>query len=309
MELLVSLPSQCYVKQTFCMSGAAGSHFAKRQRPPSRHELGYLNLDQRIRDKAVSRLLCNSLAHYFEFLNQTSLRGDTSASIRFSDISKRKQINTIKMPKLQFYYAPGACSILPHILLHETGLEFEAIEVTRFDRHSEWLGGYKRINPKMQVPALAIDDEIVTENIAVCTAISNLVPEKHLMGKTPMEIARVYEWLSWLAINLHSGGFAHIFRPYRWSDDEAAHESVKQSALKRIEGIFEAVEERLVGVHAVGGSFTAVEPYLFVFYMWGMEVKFDMKAKFPKYTALVENLVQREAAKAVIRAEGIDGSW
>ena len=118
MELLVSLPSQCYVKQTFCMLGAAGSHFAKRQRPPSRHELGYLNLDQRIRGKAVSRLLCNSLAHYFEFLNQTSLRGDTSASIRFSDISKRKQINTIKMPKLQFYYAPGACSILPHILLH-----------------------------------------------------------------------------------------------------------------------------------------------------------------------------------------------
>ena len=30
MELLVSLPSQCYVKQTFCMLGAAGSHFAKR---------------------------------------------------------------------------------------------------------------------------------------------------------------------------------------------------------------------------------------------------------------------------------------
>ena len=161
----------------------------------------------------------------------------------------------------------------------------------------------------MQVPALAIDDEIVTENIAVCTAISNLAPEKYLMGKTPMETTRVYEWLSWLAINLHSGGFAHIFRPYRWSDDEAGHEGVKNSAVKRIKGIFDAVEERLTGVHAVGNDFTAVEPYLFVFYRWGVEVKFEMKQNYPKYTKLVENLVQREAAKAVIKAEGIDGSW
>ncbi|PVH78275.1 hypothetical protein DL98DRAFT_516790 [Cadophora sp. DSE1049] len=213
------------------------------------------------------------------------------------------------MPKIQFYYAPGACSILPHILLHETGLDFEAIEVRRFDRHSRWPEEYKRINPKMQVPALAIDDEIVTENIAVCTAISNLMPEKHLLGKTPTETVRVYEWLSWLAINLHTGGFGHVFRPYRWSEDATAHEGIKESALKRVRGIFDAIEERLTGVHAVGGDFTAVDPYLFAFYRWGVEVKFEMKGKYPKYTGLVENLVKRDGAKAAIKAEGIEGTW
>ncbi|KAH7329952.1 putative glutathione S-transferase GST-6.0 [Rhexocercosporidium sp. MPI-PUGE-AT-0058] len=213
------------------------------------------------------------------------------------------------MSKIQFYYAPGACSILPHILLHESGLPFSAIEVHRFDRDSGWPADYKRINPKMQVPALSIDDENITENIAVCTAISNLVPEKHLMGKSPMETIRVYEWLSWLAINLHTGGFGHVFRPYRWSDDETAHEGIKAKALQRVKGIFEDIEGRLTGVNAVGGGFTAVDAYLFAFYRWGVEVKLDMKEKYPRYTALVEHLVKRDGAKGAIKAEGIEGTW
>ncbi|KAG4434218.1 hypothetical protein IFR05_010288 [Cadophora sp. M221] len=213
------------------------------------------------------------------------------------------------MTKIQFYYAPGACSILPHILLHETGLPFEAIEVHRFDRPSSWPEGYERINPKMQVPALAIDDEIITENIAVCAAISSLVPEKHLMGKSPMETVRVYEWLSWMAINLHTGGFGHVFRLARWSDEESAHEGIKTKALERVRGIFDVVEGRLTGVHAVGGEFTAVDAYLFVFYRWGVQVKFEMKEKYPRYSALVENLVKRKGAKAAIKTEGIEGTW
>ncbi|KAL5314085.1 hypothetical protein ACEPPN_018509 [Leptodophora sp. 'Broadleaf-Isolate-01'] len=214
------------------------------------------------------------------------------------------------MAKIQFYYAPGACSILPHILLHETGLSFEAIEAYRFDRPSSWPEEYERINPKMEVPALVLDDQIITENIAVCTAISSLVPEKHLMGKSPMDIVRVYEWLSWLAINLHTGGFGHVFRLYRWSDDEAAHEGIKTKALERVMGIFEAVEGRLTSVHAVGGDFTAVDAYLFVFYRWGVnEFQFEMKEKYPRYTSLVETLTKREGAKAVIKAEGIEGTW
>ncbi|KAL2066837.1 hypothetical protein VTL71DRAFT_1261 [Oculimacula yallundae] len=214
------------------------------------------------------------------------------------------------MPELKFYYAPGSCSIITHILLHETSLPFEAIQVPRKDRHSGWPSEYARVNPKLQVPALSIDSFTITENIAVSTAISNLAPEKHLMGKNPNDNLRVLEWCSWLAVNLHTGGFGHVFRPYRWSDEEASHEGIKMKALERVEGIIGNVEERLTGgVYAVGGDFTAVDAFLFAFYRWGVEVKFEMKEKYPRYTALVDNLVKREGANAAIKAEGLEGTW
>lgn len=34
------------------------------------------------------------------------------------------------MPDLKFWFSPGACSLAPHILLHEIRAPFEAIETS-----------------------------------------------------------------------------------------------------------------------------------------------------------------------------------
>lgn len=60
------------------------------------------------------------------------------------------------------------------------------------------------------------------------------------------------------------------------------------------------------GVHAVGDSFTVVDPYLLVFYRWGDAHGFNMRENYPKYTNLVMELVKRESVRAAVEYEGIE---
>ncbi|QSS58238.1 hypothetical protein I7I51_07661, partial [Histoplasma capsulatum] len=73
------------------------------------------------------------------------------------------------MAKLKFWFMPGSCSLAPHILLRELGLDVETIHVT--DLSPSGLGA---INPKRRVPVLSIDGEIITEVPAILTAFAQL---------------------------------------------------------------------------------------------------------------------------------------
>ncbi|KAH8801448.1 putative glutathione S-transferase GST-6.0 [Xylogone sp. PMI_703] len=209
------------------------------------------------------------------------------------------------MPKIIFYCAPGACSLAPHILLQESGMEFKAIFLRANETRVTFPEEFHLINPKMRVPVISIDGTIITEVPAIATAISNLIPDRCIMGQTPLDTARVYEWLSWLSASLHGGGFGHLFRPNRWTNNPADFLGIKVKARENVKDCFDHIEEKLAGVYAVGEALTAVDPYLFVFFRWGQETGFDMKKTYPKYTALVENLVRMDAVKVTLEAEGI----
>jgi glutathione S-transferase len=105
-------------------------------------------------------------------------------------------------PQIKLYYSPGACSMAAHLLLEDSGLAYESIPILRDDvaGKAEYT---KNVNPKGQVPALWIDGEIITEAPAIITAISQLVPDKHYTGKTPLQIVRFYEWLNYLSGTIH----------------------------------------------------------------------------------------------------------
>jgi glutathione S-transferase len=195
--------------------------------------------------------------------------------------------------------------LAPHILLRETGVEFEAIAMRTTETHVTFPEDFHRINPKMRDPVISLDGDTITEVPAVATAIASLALDMRLMGRTPLDAARVYEWMNWLSGTLHSGGFGHLFRPQRWSDDPAAFDGIKAKAFECIRDCFDSIEEKLVSVYAVGCALTAVDPYLLVFYRWGNDVGFEMKEKYPKYTALVSNLAQRAAVKATLEGENI----
>ena len=210
--------------------------------------------------------------------------------------------------KVRFYYAPGACSLAPHILLRETGVKFDAIALRSSGTRVDFPEEFRRINPKMRVPVISLDEDTITEVPAVATAIANLAPDLQLMGRTLLDVARVYEWMNWLSGTLHGAGFGHLFRPQRFSDDPAAFDGIKAKALECIKDCFDSIEEKLTGVYAVGDALTAVDPYLFVFYRWGNEIGFKMQDNYPKYTALVSNLGERAAVKFTLEAEKIEST-
>jgi len=54
---------------------------------------------------------------------------------------------------LKLFFAPGACSFVPHVLLETSGANFEPTLV-KLHKGEQYNEDYKRINPRSQVPVL-----------------------------------------------------------------------------------------------------------------------------------------------------------
>ncbi|MGL4406395.1 MAG: glutathione S-transferase family protein [Notoacmeibacter sp.] len=162
------------------------------------------------------------------------------------------------------------------------------------------------MNPKGRVPVLIIDGAVLTEAPAICSYISSLKPELNLMGRNPLEQARVLEWFNWLSGTMHGQGIAGMFRPYRFTDEEAAWPGIKAKAKMTLTDGHQQIEGKLKDrVWAVGDHFTAADALLL--FVWRMSVKlgFDMVATYPAYTAWTKNMELRPAVQAMLAAEEI----
>ena len=58
---------------------------------------------------------------------------------------------------MKLYYAPGACSLSPHIALLEAGLPYDLVKVDLRAKKLENGDDFLKVNPKGQVPVLALD--------------------------------------------------------------------------------------------------------------------------------------------------------
>ena len=61
---------------------------------------------------------------------------------------------------IKLYYAPGACSLAPHIALEEVGARYELSRVD-LAANQQNSAEYLRINPKARVPALIDGDWVL----------------------------------------------------------------------------------------------------------------------------------------------------
>ena len=77
---------------------------------------------------------------------------------------------------MKLYYSPGACSLSPHIALLEAGLPYDLVKVDLRAKKLENGDDYLKVNPKGQVPALALDSgELVTEGPVIVQMIADKV--------------------------------------------------------------------------------------------------------------------------------------
>jgi glutathione S-transferase len=206
---------------------------------------------------------------------------------------------------LTLHYSPGACSMVPHILLIETGLAFEKVLTSTSDgttKSDAWI----KINPKGRVPVLLIDEDILTEVPAISSFISSQKPELNLMGRNALEQARVLEWFNWLSGTMHAQGIAGMFRPYRFTDDETAFPAINAKAKLTLTDGHQQIEAKLANREFVcGDHFTAADPMLL--FIWRMSVRlgFPMADTYSNYTAWVKRMEARPSVRAMLAAEEI----
>ncbi len=206
---------------------------------------------------------------------------------------------------LTLHYSPGACSLAPHILLLETGLAFDKVLTSTSDGTTK-SEAWKKINPKGRVPVLVINGEVLTEVPAISSYISSLAPEKHLMGRNAMEQARVLEWFNWLSGTMHGQGIAGMFRPYRFTDDEAAFATINAKAKATLTDGHQQIESKLTDREwAVGDDFTAADPMLLFIMRMSNRLGFAMAETYPAFTAWAKRMEARPSVAAMLEAEQI----
>ena len=91
---------------------------------------------------------------------------------------------------MKLYYAPGACSLSPHIALLEADLPYDLVKVDLRAKKLENGDDFLTVNPKGQVPALALDTgELVTEGPIIVQIIADKVSAKNLAPARDMRRA------------------------------------------------------------------------------------------------------------------------
>jgi len=206
---------------------------------------------------------------------------------------------------IALYYAPGACSLAPHIVLNEIGHPFELRKVPLAER-ANYSAEYLAINPKGRIPAMEIDGFILTEAPAILAYLGRRFPEAGLYPANAAEAeARCLELLAWSSNTVHVA-YAQLLRPERFVLNEQHYPPVRESGRVNYERCLADIENILQRQdYAVRGQFTVVDPFWLVFYRWGMRNGYDMRNRFPAYTAYAERLCSRPSVQRALAVEGI----
>lgn len=203
---------------------------------------------------------------------------------------------------LTLFYSPGACSMASHIGLEESGAQYE-LKPVALAKGEQRSPEYLKVNPRGKVPALRLDDgSVLIENTAILTYLGRRFPEKGLLPKDNAAEARCISMMAWLSNTVHPA-FTHIFRPERFSDDQNAVPSIKETGKKS----FWAALQELDGIVAgktwmQGEQFTACDPYALVFLGWGARIELPVK-ELKNYTAWKTRMLERPAVRKVLERE------
>jgi glutathione S-transferase len=199
---------------------------------------------------------------------------------------------------MKLYFAPGACSLSPHIALREAGLPFSLEQVDILTGKTASGESFAAINPKGYVPALKLDDgSVLTEGAAIVQYIADLAPSAGLAPRpATLERARLQEWLNFLASELHKA-FSPLFRP---DTDETGRRDARTAIAKRLS----YVEAQLADgrSYLLGNAFSAADIYLFVIAGWA-EGKALPLSTWPRLKALLERVAARDSVREALSAE------
>ncbi|MGH7907702.1 MAG: glutathione transferase GstA [Candidatus Binataceae bacterium] len=200
---------------------------------------------------------------------------------------------------MKLFFAPGACSLSPHIALREAGLPFDLEQVDLKSKQTKSGADYRTINPKGAVPALQLDNgQVLTEGAAIVQYIGDQKPASKLTPPAgSFERYRLQEWLNYIASEVHKQ-FSPLFNPN-------SPEERKQEAKTNLGNRFDFVAKSLDGKqYLMGDTFTAADCYLFTMLGWAKHTGIDL-GRWPSLKSYAERVGARPAASAALKAEGL----
>lgn len=200
------------------------------------------------------------------------------------------------------YFTPGSCALASHIALAESGLAYE-VKKLNFADGEQRSNAYLAINPKGRVPALVTENGIVTETVAILAYIAQMAPEARLAPLSdPYLFAKMQAFNAYMASTVHVA-HAHGRRGYRWADQEASFEDMKNKLPQSMTDCFRLIEDGMLeGPYVLGAQYSTADPYLFLISGWLKSDRIEI-ADFPRVHAHYRMMLERPAVQKAMAEE------
>jgi glutathione S-transferase len=200
---------------------------------------------------------------------------------------------------MKLYFAKGACSLSPHIVLLEAGLPFTLEKVDFATKKTDKGVDYLTVNSKGSVPTLELDDgKRLTEGPAIVQYLADQKPDSGLAPRAgTFERYQLMEILNYITSEVHKN-FSPLF-------NKEASPEMKTAARTAIGKKFDWLSGFLGGkTYLMGNSFTVADAYLFTVVSWTGLVGIDLD-KWPVLGAYHSHIAQRPKVQQALKEEGL----
>jgi glutathione S-transferase len=207
------------------------------------------------------------------------------------------------------YFAPGACSFVPHVGLElvkaATGEDFEP-RLVKLHKGEQKTPEYLAINPNGQVPALLVQGKPLTQIVAICDFLDRRYPQAGLLPADPWARGQALSQLAWMNNTVHPN-FTHVFRPSDFTDSEAAQGEVKRFAAQKFRGLLERIQEwtKNAAPFWFGAKPSFHDAYAFTLLRWGGFAGIDPKSLPSYYAYVTERVMTHPAVAAALARERV----
>jgi glutathione S-transferase len=203
---------------------------------------------------------------------------------------------------MKLYYAPGACSQAPHILMHEIGLSHDAAQVHFPSKNLDDGSSYFEVNPKGVVPALRLDSgEVLTENAVILQYLGDRAGSPVILPPPgDFRRYRVLEQVNFITTELHKP-FGLLFKASGTGASEEIRQFVRDYIVQRLDHVETRLGSR---PFLMGDELTLPDPYLFVIAGWIIKHQLGLD-RWPNLKAFRERMLERPAVRHVMRFEGL----
>ena len=209
---------------------------------------------------------------------------------------------------LELYFAPGACSFVPHVALEAvkaaTDQAFEP-KLVKLHKGENKTPEYLAMNPNGQVPVLVADGKPLNQIVAICDFLDRSFPKAGLLPAEPWARALAMSQLAWMNNTVHPT-FTRVFRSAEFAEGEAAQAEVKKMAQGRYRKLLERIQGWTAGAkpYWFGDRVTPHDAYAFTLLRWGGYAGIDPKS-LPSYLAYAERAMAAAPMAAALERERI----
>lgn len=214
--------------------------------------------------------------------------------------------------KFKLYFAPGACSFVPHAMLQIAGADFEPVMV-KLHKGEQNSAEYHTINPRGQVPVLVVNPEsdspvVLTQIVAIISYLNDVFPEANFLPTEPLTKARAMSTLAWMNNTAHPT-FTHIFMPQKFTNNAAIHgdlsafnRTLYAAQLAELNAMVE-MKNALQAKYLLGSNISPLDLYCLTLTRWGGIAGVDPTAHNAALWAHIQAVAAHPAVAEVVTRE------